>query len=786
MRHHIRALLFITLSIIFLSSISFAIETRGLSVVAKDPSSGKQGEVKLYNKSYAVIIGIDKYTNLPPTRQLKYAVKDAKGIEEVLRSKYRFDRIITLYNEQATRDNILRLFMDDLPAEMSEEDSLLVFWAGHGNQEKTRTGDIGYLIPYNGIPNKLYTNISMTELKENISKKIPAKHVFFVMDACYSGLLTATRAVDKSPRRDLAYLQEITKETVRQVLTAGSKGQEVLDGGRKGHSVFTGRLIEVLDATGDFITANEIQSIIREKVYGDARARNHVQTPDFGTLYGNGDFVFIPNIEKKVEDSKAEIAKIQEELKRLDASENAARKSSDERKQREARDQIKIAEAKLKAEQLRQQQLQEEERLKKGTEEDRAKFEAEQRKRELELSGVSKDEEKRLVALKAELDRKKKAASVAPGGDNIEAAVAEIKSLNTRINEIESTFQRQFSEGKIRITKRYDDEIAVASRDLKNLQPLSRDEFETRDEFSARETKRKAGYEQRIRDLEKKKQGEIGEFQKRINDEQAKQTAELRTTLNNIANKEYTIDAEDIVMELGMYDVENQRFPVTLKNKTVTETFWLKGGKKEHIKIIPKPAGILVAVKGIIPLPKDEARKFKQGWQNGLVRPIVTARTNSDGYGEIIRVALADDTDGDLMVSDNNGEFFSKIKSAVASRDGRFIAYFNGTVSDTRTNLMWAAKDNGRDINWADAKSYCENYRGGSYTDWRMPTQDELAALYTSGAHENKIKLTNNWVWASETRGSEAAIFRFGDGLRDWFHQSVGNFGRTLPVRFGK
>jgi hypothetical protein len=62
----------------------------------------------------------------------------------------------------------------------------------------------------------------------------------------------------------------------------------------------------------------------------------------------------------------------------------------------------------------------------------------------------------------------------------------------------------------------------------------------------------------------------------------------------------------------------------------------------------------------------------------------------------------------------------------------RFKIYKNGTVLDTRTNLMWAAKDNGSDINWQDAKSYCENYRGGGYSDWRMPTQDELAGLYDS------------------------------------------------------
>jgi len=60
---------------------------------------------------------------------------------------------------------------------------------------------------------------------------------------------------------------------------------------------------------------------------------------------------------------------------------------------------------------------------------------------------------------------------------------------------------------------------------------------------------------------------------------------------------------------------------------------------------------------------------------------------------------------------------------------GNIIAYNNGTVLDTRTNLMWAARDNGSDINWANAKSYCENYRGSGYTDWRMPKQDELAGF---------------------------------------------------------
>jgi len=126
-----------------------------------------------------------------------------------------------------------------------------------------------------------------------------------------------------------------------------------------------------------------------------------------------------------------------------------------------------------------------------------------------------------------------------------------------------------------------------------------------------------------------------------------------------------------------------------------------------------------------------------------------------------------------------------------------FIAYSNGTVLDTRTNLMWAGKDNGSNINWANAKSYCENYQGGGYTDWRMPTQDELAGLYDAAktyksdcgydVHLTElIRLTCIWAWASETRGSDAAVFRFYDGLRYWGRQSGGGDDRALPVRSGK
>ncbi|TRZ78106.1 MAG: DUF1566 domain-containing protein [Deltaproteobacteria bacterium] len=142
--------------------------------------------------------------------------------------------------------------------------------------------------------------------------------------------------------------------------------------------------------------------------------------------------------------------------------------------------------------------------------------------------------------------------------------------------------------------------------------------------------------------------------------------------------------------------------------------------------------------------------------------------------------------------------FISGQLQAQEKSDDRFIAKGSGTVLDTKTGLMWAAKDKGSDINWANAKSYCENYRGGGYTDWRMPTQDELAGLYDVdktyksdcgyNVHLTEfIRLTCTWVWASETRGSGAAYFNFNLGhRRHWRYQSHDTFFRALPVRSGK
>jgi hypothetical protein len=592
---------------LFTPNVVVASETRGLKAVALDKATQQQSEVKLYDKSYAVIIGIDQYKNLPPDRQLQFAVRDAKGVEATLKKHYKFDQIVSLFNQDATRARILDLLTEELPAKMGDNDALFVFFAGHGDQIKSRTGDIGYLIPHDGQTGKLSSVISMADLRDTVSKAIPAKHVFYVVDACYGGLLTATRSVDKTPRRDLDYLREIAREPVRQVLTAGGKGEEVLDGGPNGHSVFTGRLIEALERAGDFITANEIQAILREKVYGDARARNYTQTPAYGTLSGSGDFVFVPSLEQKTADNRGEIARLEAELKALDAAETQAKTAASRAQAELVR---KAAEGKLKAEQLKQQQL--------AAEQVQRETEAAERQRLIAAKG---EDERKLAELKAAAEARRKQVAATQTRDEfltLDAAVAEIRRLNQQITQVEDRYKSEIGPAHERVKARYAQQLA-------GLDTKPRDEFESANAFKSR-------VEQQRDALERQRETELQGLT--LEQLAADEVSPLKAGIQALAERKYVLESTSIKVDLGNYDLERAVFPIALNASHEVEgaakpksKFSFSGLWKNASQSVANDlagASIKLAVNGKLPLAPDEARQFKQHWTVGLVRAEVT------------------------------------------------------------------------------------------------------------------------------------------------------------------
>jgi peptidoglycan/xylan/chitin deacetylase (PgdA/CDA1 family)/uncharacterized caspase-like protein len=247
-----------------------------------------------YRESFALIVGINDYQNWP---KLRYAVNDANGIEEALVTEFGFKRenIRKLLNGDATRQRILQVLGDDFTdgKKVQREDRIFVFFAGHGATRTFEDGrQLGFIVPVDADASNYYsTAISMTSLRE-ASDLIAAKHIYFVMDSCYSGLALSRGMGAFS--KDRSYLDEISRRASRQILTAGGADQQVADDGPGGHSVFTWALLEGLQGKADLdgngiITASELGAYVSPIVSSFAK-----QTPTVGNLVGSegGEFIF--------------------------------------------------------------------------------------------------------------------------------------------------------------------------------------------------------------------------------------------------------------------------------------------------------------------------------------------------------------------------------------------------------------------------------------------------------------------------------------------------------------
>lgn len=242
-----------------------------------------------YSGSHALIIGINKFQYASP---LQYAVNDAQAIKDTLINSFGFEKACVrfLFDEKATRKNIMSAYMSYSQTGTAPDDRLIVFFAGHGITRGGSRGEVGFLLPHDGNPMDLSTLIRWDELTYN-AELIRAKHILFVMDACYGGL-ALSRGISAGSMR---FLKDMLLRHARQVLTAGKADQVVADSGgpRPSHSVFTGHFLDALNgkaATDNgIITANGVMSYVYDKVSKDVHSH---QTPHFGFFDGDGDFIF--------------------------------------------------------------------------------------------------------------------------------------------------------------------------------------------------------------------------------------------------------------------------------------------------------------------------------------------------------------------------------------------------------------------------------------------------------------------------------------------------------------
>jgi hypothetical protein len=189
---------------------------------------------------YILAIGIDEYTD--SNVNLKYAVKDAKELEEKLKTQsvtlYKHQNIhyTLLRNKEASKINVMSK-IHEFAQKIKPNDSFILFAAGHGvllqNQYYMLTHD------FNGQLHD--TNmISSNEIVE-MSKKIKSLNQLLIFDTCHAGGVDTIVGGLYDARMSV-----LAKKMGLHIYASASDKQAAMDG-YKGNGLFTHTLLDGLN-----------------------------------------------------------------------------------------------------------------------------------------------------------------------------------------------------------------------------------------------------------------------------------------------------------------------------------------------------------------------------------------------------------------------------------------------------------------------------------------------------------------------------------------------------------
>ena len=292
---------------------------------------------EIYDNSWALLIGIDNYDNL---KGLNYSVKDAQSIRKMLVDEFQFppENIILLLDDEATKNRIIKE-LSNFAKKAGANDRVLIYFAGHGDTEDLPDGGVlGYLMPVDGDKEVLFVSSIEMDVLEKVALRSNAKHLLYLIDACYGGLATvSTRGLDT--KKTSNYIDKITKYKSRQIISEGGKDAEVIEKAIWGHSAFTKNLLSGLkdwkaDSDNDgVITTYELGGYLKKNVSIDS---GNLQTPKiYNFTNDEGEFLFI-NSAIQMNIQKSELETPYEALVRLIGEEEAKKIIIEELKARMA------------------------------------------------------------------------------------------------------------------------------------------------------------------------------------------------------------------------------------------------------------------------------------------------------------------------------------------------------------------------------------------------------------------------------------------------------------------
>lgn len=238
---------------------------------AADPGKGRY---------HALIFAAEKYKEWPP---LQYPIDDAQELKKVLTTDYQFNESDVQLFENPTRSTIISALNEfTKPGRLTENDNLLIVYAGHGKQHTIT--DEGFWVPIDGARDDPSNYVSAQDVLGKI-QGLKARHVLLIVDACFSGTIFDLSAADRGDGDATKYYTNPS----RKAMTSGAL-EEVSD-----NSLFMKMLLNELGNNNEhFLTATTLFHTTNDTLGG---IKEFKQRPQFNAIHtsGNkgGDFVFV-------------------------------------------------------------------------------------------------------------------------------------------------------------------------------------------------------------------------------------------------------------------------------------------------------------------------------------------------------------------------------------------------------------------------------------------------------------------------------------------------------------
>lgn len=251
------------------------------TVAAAAPRPGAADGPPMVRKRIAVLVGNNDYKM--PIPGLDTPIADVEKIADVLRSRFGYDAQVV---KNASKAQIIEA-LNRVATEAKPEDSVLLFYAGHGYlMDDTK---MGFWIPIDASVKTAANWISNTDISKLLAA-IPSRQLILVSDSCFSGSLTKEQKVTYSGKPKP---EEVLRR--RSVLVFSSGGDEpVSDEGKDGHSIFAWNLIKTLDSATGTTPGYDVWKTVHGRV-----TKEFPQEPQYGAVVSaghaeGGEYLFQP------------------------------------------------------------------------------------------------------------------------------------------------------------------------------------------------------------------------------------------------------------------------------------------------------------------------------------------------------------------------------------------------------------------------------------------------------------------------------------------------------------